>query len=91
MPWLVMYCNNGDISILDILEHKKAESKTTGILDFFVPLDVTRLVVEGKSSLGQPEKTYFDFVRNRLSMQLCASYIQQRLPQDASIYPTKRC
>ena len=49
MPWLVMYCNNGDISILDILEHKKAESKTTGILDFFVPLDVTRLVVEGKS------------------------------------------
>lgn len=49
MPWLVMYCNNGDISILDILEHKKAESKATGILDFFVPLDVTRLVVEGKS------------------------------------------
>lgn len=49
MPWLVMYCNNGDISILDILEQKKAESKTTGILDFFVPLDVTRLVVEGKS------------------------------------------
>lgn len=49
MPWLVMYCNNGDISILDILEQKKAESETTGILDFFVPLDVTRLVVEGKS------------------------------------------
>lgn len=48
MPWLVMYSNNGDISILDILEQKKAESTTTGILDFFVPLDVTRLVVDGK-------------------------------------------
>lgn len=49
MPWLVMYSNNGDISILDTLELKKAESKTTGILDYFVPLDVTRLVVDGKS------------------------------------------
>lgn len=48
MPWLVMYSNNGDISILDILEQKKAESEKSGIYDVFVPLDITRLVVDGK-------------------------------------------
>lgn len=48
LPWLVMYSNTGDISILDILEIKKKEVETTGIHDYFVPLDVTRLVVDGK-------------------------------------------
>ena len=48
LDWLVMYSNNGDISILDILETTKIECETTGILDYFVPLDVTRLVVDGK-------------------------------------------
>ena len=49
MPWLVMYSNNGDISIVDVLETKKAESKTTGIFDVFVPLDVRRVFVDGKT------------------------------------------
>lgn len=49
LPWLVMYSNSGDINIIDVLEIKKAESKTTGIYDFFVPLEVTYLVREGKS------------------------------------------
>lgn len=49
LPWLVMYSNSGDIGILDILEEKKAESDTTGIIDFFVPLDVTYQVVEGNA------------------------------------------
>lgn len=49
MPWLVMYSNNGDIGIQDILEAKKAESDTTGIFDFFIPLDVTRQVVDGNT------------------------------------------
>ena len=49
LPWLVMYSNSGDIGILDILEAKKAESSTTGITDFFVPLDVTRQVVDGNT------------------------------------------
>lgn len=48
LDWLVMYSNSGDIGILDFLEDKKAKSETTGILDFFVPLEVTRLVVDGK-------------------------------------------
>ena len=49
LPWLVMYSNSGDIGIIDILDTKRAESATTGILDFFVPLDVTRLAIEGRS------------------------------------------
>lgn len=48
MPWLVMYSNSGDVGIIDTLEEKKAESETTGILDFFVPLDVTRIIVDDK-------------------------------------------
>ncbi len=48
MPWLVMYSNSGDVGIIDTLEEKKAESETTGILDFFVPLDVTRIMVDDK-------------------------------------------
>lgn len=47
LPWLVMYSNSGDIGILDILEAKKTESDTTGIVDYFIPLDVTRQVVDG--------------------------------------------
>ena len=49
LPWLVMYSNSGDIRIIDVLETKKAESETTGICDFFVPLEVTYLVRESKS------------------------------------------
>lgn len=49
LPWLVMYSNSGDIGIQDLLEAKKAESETTGICDFFVPFDVTRQVVDGKT------------------------------------------
>ena len=49
LPWLVMYSNSGDIRIIDVLETKKAESKTTGIYDYFVPLEVTYLVRESKS------------------------------------------
>lgn len=48
LPWLVMYSNNGDIGIIDVLEKKKAECETTGIMDFFVPLDVTRIFVDDK-------------------------------------------
>lgn len=44
-----MYSNSGDIGIMDILKVKMQESNTTGILDFFVPLDVTRLAIEGRS------------------------------------------
>lgn len=49
LPWLVMYSNSGDIGILDILEAKKAESEKTGIYDFFIPLEITNLVHEGKT------------------------------------------
>jgi len=49
MPWLVMYSNSGDIGILENLEAKKAESEATGIYDFFVPLDITRQFVDGKT------------------------------------------
>ena len=49
LPWLVMYSNSGDIRIIDVLETKKAESETTGICDYFVPLEVTYLVRESKS------------------------------------------
>ena len=49
LPWLVMYSNSGDIGIIDILEAKKAECHTTGIYDYFVPLEVTYLVRESKS------------------------------------------
>ena len=49
LPWLVMYSNSGDIRIIDVLETKKAESETTGIYDYFVPLEVTYLVRESKS------------------------------------------
>ena len=49
LPWLVMYSNSGDIRIIDTLEKQKAKSKTTGIYDFFVPLEVTYLVRESKS------------------------------------------
>ena len=45
MDWLVCYSNCGEIGILDNLKEKQAASETTGILDFFAPLDVTRLVV----------------------------------------------
>lgn len=41
LEWLVCYSNSGDISILDDLKKKQEESETTGILDFFVPLDVS--------------------------------------------------
>lgn len=49
LPWLVMYSNSGDIRIIDDLEVKKAESETTGIYDYFVPLEVTYLAREGKT------------------------------------------
>ena len=48
LEWLVMYSNSGDIGILDDLEIKKKESLTTGIHDYFVPLDVTRIIVDDK-------------------------------------------
>ena len=48
LPWLVMYSNSGDVGIVDFLEEKRADSAATGILDFFVPLDVTRLMVDDK-------------------------------------------
>ena len=48
LEWLVMYSNTGDVSILDNLEEAKAKCSKTGILDYFVPLDVTRLVVDDK-------------------------------------------
>lgn len=41
LPWLVCYSNSGDISILDDLKGKKTECETTGIWDFFVPLDIS--------------------------------------------------
>ena len=41
LEWLVCYSNSGDISILDDLKQKQEESETTGIIDFFVPLDVS--------------------------------------------------
>ena len=47
-PWLVMYSNSGDVGIIDFLEEKKANGAVTGILDFFVPLEVTRLLVDEK-------------------------------------------
>ena len=47
--WLVMYSNSGDVSILDDLKHKHQECETTGIWDFFVPVDVARIDVDGKS------------------------------------------
>lgn len=47
LPWFVMYSNSGDISILDFLEVKRSGSELTGIYDYFVPLDVTRQVVDG--------------------------------------------
>ncbi|MBR5394092.1 MAG: hypothetical protein IK144_03290 [Bacteroidaceae bacterium] len=49
LPWLVMYSNSGDIGIQDILDAKKAESDTTGIIDYFIPFDVTRQVVDGNT------------------------------------------
>ena len=48
LPWVVMYSNSGDIGILDILETKKAARRKSRIYDFFVPLEVTNLVHEGK-------------------------------------------
>lgn len=48
LPWLVMYSNSGDIGILDNLQEKQAQSETTGIQDFFVPLDVTHLSIGGQ-------------------------------------------
>ena len=48
MPWLVMYSNSGDTDILDVLEEKKQNSRQTGVNDFFVPLEVMRLVIDGK-------------------------------------------
>ena len=44
--WLVMYSNTGDVSILDDLETAKNECLKTGIADYFVPLDVTRIIVD---------------------------------------------
>ena len=49
LPWLVMYSNSGDIGILDILEAKRANREETGIYDFFIPLEVTNLVRDGKT------------------------------------------
>ena len=46
--WLVMYSNTGDVSILDDLETAKNDCLKTGILDYFVPLDVTRIIVDDK-------------------------------------------
>ncbi len=46
--WLVMYSNTGDANILDDLETAKKESLKTGIHDYFVPLDVTRIIVDDK-------------------------------------------
>ena len=46
--WLVMYSNSGEISILDFLEVKRAECESTGIYDYFVPLDVMTQMVDGK-------------------------------------------
>ena len=48
LPWLVMYSNSGDVGIIDYLEEKRADGAATGILDFFVPLDVTRLLADDK-------------------------------------------
>ncbi|MBO7120363.1 MAG: hypothetical protein J6W03_08620 [Bacteroidaceae bacterium] len=48
LDWLVMYSNTGDISILEDLEIAKTNSQKTGILDYFVPLDVTRIIVDDK-------------------------------------------
>ena len=48
LPWLVMYSNSGDVAIIDFLEAKRTESQTSGIYDYFVPLDVTRQVVDDK-------------------------------------------
>ena len=45
---MVMYSNSGEISMLDFLESKRAECESTGIYDYYVPLDVTRLVADGK-------------------------------------------
>lgn len=47
--WLVMYSNTGDANILDDLESAKKESLKTGILDYFVPLDVTRIIMDDKA------------------------------------------
>jgi len=47
--WLVMYSNTGDANILDDLETAKKENLKTGILDYFVPLDVTRIIVDDKA------------------------------------------
>ena len=44
--WLVMYSNTGDVSILDDLETAKNDCQKTGIADYFVPLDVTRIIVD---------------------------------------------
>ena len=46
--WLVMYSNTGDVSILDDLETAKNEAGKTGVWDYFVPLDVTRIILEDK-------------------------------------------
>ena len=46
--WLVMYSNTGDVSILDDLEIAKNEAERTGVWDYFVPLDVTRIILEDK-------------------------------------------
>ena len=46
MDWMVCYSNSGDISILDLLEEKKAQSETTGIYDVFIPVDVQRIFVD---------------------------------------------
>ena len=45
--WLVMYSNTGDVGILDALEIKKKEASKSGINDYFVPLDLTRIIVDG--------------------------------------------
>lgn len=49
LDWLVMYSNSGDIGILDFLKVKKEKYETTGIMDYFVPLEVTRLAIEGRA------------------------------------------
>lgn len=48
LPWLVMYSNSADMSIVESLRAAVDEAGTTGIHDCFIPLDIRRRVVDGK-------------------------------------------
>ena len=72
LPWLVMYSNSGDIGILDILAVKQAECATTGIVDFFVPLEVTRLAIAAT---------------NTIDTLTCSSGVGAKSPSDKWIAP----